>query len=185
MLKKICLIIFAIGVLAVCSSCNLINSTALNNEDGNTNEIIIKSGEKNITVTVNPSNENNSDDSDTRVFQSIIKDTNLTIPYVKLGETIQIDFKNEVTSTYQLKDYILREDGTPKYEKPTIVTTDIEFNKGVGTFVLSENIWVYLSSNFADYEPGKTIRGFLLVCNNKDNEKEYAFIIRTDPTKDK
>lgn len=175
MLKKICLITVLLGVFTMFSSCNKDNDIISNNENSNSSEIILKAGNKNIPAMVISSDAN---DSDTQFFQSIMSENDITIPYVKLGETIQIEFNNTVTNTYQLKDYILKEDGTPKYEEKTIKTTNIKFDKGIGSFVLNENIWVNFSSNSKDYEPGKTIRGFRLIC--EDIDKEYVFIIKTD-----
>lgn len=181
MFKKIHLVYILLGISTMFSACSEINSSASSQKDKNTkysSEIIVKAGNNNITAIVKSSNINEYDGLDTEIFQSIMKDKDITIPYIKLGETIQINIGNEVTNTYQLKDCILNEDGTLKYEKTTIKSTEIKFDKGVGSFVFNENLWANLSSNSADYEPGKTIRGFRFMC--KDKKEECAFIVRTD-----
>lgn len=181
MFKKIHLVYILLGISTMLSACSGINSGTSSQRDKNiknSSEIIVKAGNNDITAIVKSSNINQSDSSDTGMFQSIMKDKDISIPYIKLGETIQINMKNEVTDTYQLKDSILNDDGTLKYEKTTIKSTEIKFDKGVGSFDLNENLWANLSSDSADYEPGRVIRGFRLVC--QDEKKEYAFIVRTD-----
>lgn len=180
MLKRIHLVFILLGILTMFSACSKINGSDSIQKDKNTkfSSEIVKAGNNNITAIVKSSNINEYNDLETEIFQSIMKEKDITIPYIKLGETIQINTGNEDNNTYQLKDYILNEDGTLKYEKKTIKSTEIKFDKGVGSFVLNENLWANLSSNSADYEPGKSIRGFHLMY--KDKKEEYAFIVRTD-----
>lgn len=147
-------------------------------------EIIIKGGKKKINFAVKSRIIKAIDYENTELFQSIANDLKIKIPYVKLGEKIEIIFRDKTPSKYELKDYILRENGTLKYNDPTIQPIPIKFNKNTASFILEPNLFVYLSSNSKDYEPGSTIRGFRLICNWANKKQEYAFIIKTDANKE-
>lgn len=104
----------------------------------------------------------------------------MSIPYVKLGEVIQIEFSNTAPDSYKLTDYILRDDGTFKYKKEIAEPVNVEFEDKTATFRLDSNMAAFLSSNSKDYESGATIRGFRLTGEWLDQTKEITFVVRTD-----
>ncbi|TVX93198.1 hypothetical protein [Paenibacillus agilis] len=119
------------------------------------------------------------------LFQSLIKDTSKTVPYIQLGEKIQIELKDKAPQSYELKEYLLRDSGTLKYKEETAktITIDLTFQDGKGSFILEENVASYLSSNTQDYEEGATLRGFHFVGEWTNKKEELVFVVRTDATK--
>lgn len=113
----------------------------------------------------------------------IINNRDTKLPYVELGKTIELRFEEKFPDAYELKDYILEDNGNPKYTEQTIQSITMKkHDNGKGSFTLEGNWAVNLSSDSKDYEPRATIRGFHLTCSWDGNMCEYAFIIRTDPT---
>ena len=106
--------------------------------------------------------------------------SNIDIPYIELGTTIEIEIKGIVPDRVELIDSVLNEDGDNKYTLREDITTPITFSNRKGTFELDMHPAVFLSSNSEDYLPGKTMRGFKLNCSWGDNQCEYGFIVRTD-----
>lgn len=102
------------------------------------------------------------------------------IPYIKIGEKINIDFNGKFPDTCKLNDYILNPDGSKKYNDPPIQIIPIEIFEYNSSFILEKNWPVSFSSNLKDYEKGAIIRGFRLVCSQEDSIYEYRFVIRTD-----
>lgn len=184
MLKRIFFISVLLGLL-VFSGCGTSDSNT-NGETSNTTmlspQVSIMAGDIDITPIVKSNVLSMKEDvNNTKLFQSIVSDKKINIPYVKLGETVQIKFKNNIINTCKLEDYILKEDGTLKYKKESIKTTDINFSNGVGIFILNENLFANFSSDSKDYESGKIIRGFKLISDSIDNkQREYVFIVKTD-----
>lgn len=144
-------------------------------------KILITSEDKEIPYVVGLNQWNGSiyDREDT--FQTIIKkDSGIKVPYIQLGKTIQMDFKGIKPDKLVLKDYILKENGIPKYTEKLINEVPVKLVDGKVTFKLDVHMAAMLSSNSKDYEPGNTIRGFKLTCNWGNNECEYGFIIASD-----
>ncbi|MDR2590703.1 MAG: hypothetical protein LBC71_06945 [Oscillospiraceae bacterium] len=100
--------------------------------------------------------------------------------YVRNGETITIQFVGKAPNEYRLTEHILRETGDRKYSINGM-EYDISFDKNNTTiFTIEPNFATALSSNGMDYEPGNTIKGYLLFARWGDNTCEYGFIIRGD-----
>ncbi|WP_405168448.1 hypothetical protein [Paenibacillus sp. FSL H3-0286] len=119
-------------------------------------------------------------DDESALFQAQMKDSAASIPYVKLGETIHIDFDDKAPDTYEVKDYILDDEGRLKYDERMAKPLNIEFADRKATFKLESNLAAFLSSNSKDYEPGATIRGFHLTGKWADQTKDILFVVRTD-----
>lgn len=147
-------------------------------------EISIKVGNKEVGYAVGLNKWNGAvyDREDT--FYTIMKEgSDIEVPYAHLGETIEIVFKGAAPDKYELRDYILREDGFVKYTEKEVVKIPIELVNGKASFELDMNWAALLSSNSKDYEPGGVLRGFRLICSWGENECEYGFVIRTDAMK--
>lgn len=123
------------------------------------------------------------DYTDTELFQAILQEIDQPIPYIKLGETIQIAFADKDMDLFEMRDALLREDGTLKYTEPTQNVVSVQFNDGKGSFTLDTHMATFLSSHTKDYEPGATIRGFRLICDWEGKKVEYVFAVRTDAGK--
>lgn len=193
MMKKLSTIILSFILICMLNACS---SQKVNNTNDSP-EITVKAGETEITSVVKSKSlegvtvKKEADRmamteinlEDVELFQSIMNDPSITIPYVTLGETIQIEFNETAPTTYELVETLLSDDGTLKYKAETIENIQLTLANGKGSFVLDENVWAHLSSNSEDYEPGATIRGFRLIAQFTDRVQEYTFIIRTDATK--
>ncbi|MEF2248378.1 hypothetical protein [Paenibacillus sp. IITD108] len=113
------------------------------------------------------------------VFKKI-KTNQSKIPYIQLGEEIQLKLQHDPPVSYTLFDDILNENGTRKYSHLSTQEVIFHFEDRIGTFLLTPNAASYLSSDSQNYSPGKTIRGFTLVCYWDNQTVEYSFIVRTD-----
>ncbi len=104
------------------------------------------------------------------------------VPYCEPGAEVRVKFSAPVPDRAELSDRILNPDGTDKYSAPDQpdVQSLTEFPDGWISFELEPNPMSMLSSDGADYEPGASLRGFLLKCWWGENECEYAFMLRTD-----
>jgi hypothetical protein len=179
-LRKTYVVSFCLAILFVIAACTNENE----NNTKSLSEIAVKAGETEIQYVVKSQDTGSVGSKESVSFESAMSKVDAAVPYVELGETIHIEMKDKKSNAYELLDYILKEDGTLKYKPLPTNTKTIEFDKGKGSFVLNENIWTSLSSQFNDYEPGATIRGFRLI-NKEDKTKEYTFIVRTDANKRK
>ncbi|MFF2887095.1 hypothetical protein [Paenibacillus sp. NPDC057967] len=166
------MLFFGLAVLALSSYSNASDPA----------NIVIKSGAIAFEgVTEKGAGEEGLVSSDERLFQNWMNSYS-KIPYVKLGDKMTIEANRDLSGSYEIRDVLLKKDGTLKYKtqqniEPSPVT-EIQFDQGVGSFVLTENMHAYLSSQSADYEPGATIRGFKLYL--KDTEETLIFVIQTD-----
>lgn len=114
-------------------------------------------------------------------FTSLAKEIQ-DIPYIPLGRWITIELTGDKQpDEVHLSDYILKEDGTPRYDEKTVITTDLEYDNHEMRFCLSPNINAMLSSDISAYVTGGVLRGFELELIWDDGSKaEYGFILFTD-----
>ncbi|WP_339287345.1 hypothetical protein [Paenibacillus sp. FSL E2-0201] len=143
-------------------------------------EVTVTSKGRVIQSIVMPLDKNTDLEEASASFQSLTADRDVSIPYVKLGEIIQIEFSDTAPDSYNLTEYILRDDGTFKYKKETATPVTVEFEDKTATFKLDSNMASFLSSDSKDYEAGATIRGFRLTGEWVDQTKEITFVVRTD-----
>lgn len=175
-MKRICLVVFILVVIFI-----LFFACENNEKNGQKylSEISVLTKDSRIKLEIKARALDIVDYEDSQLFQAIINN-NSVIPYVELGEVIQIEFKGKVPDTYEFKEYILKEDGTLKYEKSTIETININIKNKIASFTLNPNIWTSLSSHTDDYEVSAVIRGFRLLCDWNGEKYEYVFILNTD-----
>jgi beta-lactamase regulating signal transducer with metallopeptidase domain len=108
------------------------------------------------------------------------------LPLVSIGETVTVDFGGYPPSAVIVSESILNESGAPKWRTDEFPKNyNIGMAGGIGKFTIEPNYATALSSNSADYAPGRTIKGYKLVCqwlkpDGSTNECEYAFVIRGD-----
>ncbi|MDR0434776.1 MAG: DUF4362 domain-containing protein [Gracilibacteraceae bacterium] len=108
------------------------------------------------------------------------------LPLVSVGETVTVDFGGYPPSAVILSESILNESGAPKWRTDELPKNyNIGMAGDIGKFTIEPNYATALSSNGADYAPGRTIKGYKLVCqwlkpDSGVNECEYAFVIRSD-----
>ena len=190
-MKKYHLCILCLFIIVVFTACSnskgkveTSKGTTMSENKGNTvspPEILITLKDKNIPWVLGLNDWNGFVYNRKDIFQSIMeKGSGIKVPYFKLGGTIAIEMKGTAPDKIVLKDYILKQDGVPKYTEREINVVPIKLIDGKGTFKFDMHIAAMLSSNSKDYEPGNTIRGFRLTCNWGSNECEYGFIIKTD-----
>jgi hypothetical protein len=170
-------------LLSVLILCALTACSFPNRKDKpDSSSITVTAGGSNIPVFLQTKNDEHTANTSGEVpFRALLEDLKVSIPYVKLGESVQIQLEKEGPAIYELRDVLLREDGGYKYKLPDDNPIVMEFRSGSGSFVLKENLSAFLSSNTKDYEPGAIIRGFKLTEQGDDGEKrEYYFVLRTD-----
>jgi len=179
-LKKTMLLTLGLGLLIALTACENGKNSAKAVVDSSVIEV--KAGNQSINPIVVSKIAEKSGDGNSAPFQSSLKDKAVNLPYVKLGESIQVTFHAKTTEpgSYELLDYVLTEEGGVKYEKTEPTRAKMEFDKGTGSFTLKENMLIYASSNSKDYEPGAVLRGFRLLCEWDHEIQEVAFVTRTD-----
>lgn len=179
-MKKIVLLVFSLALLITVTACSGDNNSAKAGGEGNPVEV--KANNQDINPVIISKNVEKSDYSNMTPFQSIMENNVADLPYVKLGETIQIKFQDQTTEpgSYELIDYILTEEGKMKYKIPEFSRLELKFDHGTASFVLKENMLAYASSDSKYYEPGAVLRGFRLLCSWDHDIQEVAFVIRTD-----
>lgn len=102
------------------------------------------------------------------------------LPYIGLNEKIIIKTENFKTEEFKIFDYILTEDGCIRYQEKLTQTSVIPVEDRIAAFTLAPNPAALLSSSSVDYEPGKTMRGFVLRADIHGSPFAFAFILRTD-----
>lgn len=113
-------------------------------------------------------------------FKTLMKKSS-DIPYFHLGDMISIQFKKNEPDEITVMESILTAGGDYKYSDRTEKKVVLNQEDKIYSFQLEPNTASYLSSDLSDYDQGKSIRGFRIVCSWGANECEYGFILRTDP----
>ena len=112
-------------------------------------------------------------------FKTIMKEgSNSEIPYIEIGKTAMISFKNNPPSKFTISDILIDENGKQMYFDKVINNIPVELSDGKCSFGIKKHFASALSSvyvkNKIDYS------GFKMIASWGENECEYAFIIRTD-----
>ncbi|GHU49082.1 hypothetical protein FACS1894127_1340 [Clostridia bacterium] len=140
-----------------------------------------------VGFAVNRSNENNYPVEVTASYEG--KSTTIAlgdskhIPFVELGSTISLDFKDGRPTAVSVIEIIAKADGSRRYNKVGDKTLEVT-NSGSNlvTFVVESNFSDGLSSDSRDYAPGKSFRWYRIICNNNgESVTEYGLWLRTDP----
>ncbi len=94
---------------------------------------------------------------------------------------VTIPQKTALPDSISVYDTLIREDGTPKYDKKAAVNeVEATIEENVITFSL-ENHWAsMLSSNSEDYREGAVWRCFEVNCSWGENVCVYTFCVRTN-----
>ncbi|RJE86920.1 hypothetical protein D3P07_17215 [Paenibacillus sp. 1011MAR3C5] len=141
--------------------------------------ITIQSGDSEIPFVSRVVNNSDNPDDRSDAFETLINNK-VEIPYLQIREKIQLILEKDAPVSQTLYDEILNENGTIKYNELSTKEVVFHFNDKIGTFILAPNLASQLSSNSQDYEPGKSIRGFTLICNWENKSIQYSFIVRSD-----
>ncbi|MBQ8787496.1 MAG: lipoprotein [Oscillospiraceae bacterium] len=95
---------------------------------------------------------------------------------------VTIPEKTATPDSVTVTDTLIREDGTPKYDKKAavnVLTPEIDGN--VVSFSLDNHWAAMLSSNSEDYQEGAIWRCFEITCTWGENVCIYTFCVRTNP----
>jgi hypothetical protein len=174
------LLALGITLLIIITACGDDNNSA--KAVAGSSPIEVKANNQDINTVMISKTVEKPDYGNMDSFQSILKNNAANLPYVKLGETIQVKFHDQTTGqdSYELIDYVLTEEGKMKYVGSEPIRPKMEFDNGTASFVLKENMLAYASSDSKDYKPGAVLRGFRLLCKWNNDTQEVAFVIRTD-----
>lgn len=112
-------------------------------------------------------------------FKTILKKgSESEIPYIEIGNTATISFKNSPPSKFTISDILIDKNGNQRYSDKEIINIPVELKHGKCSFEIKKHLASGLSSHYVE---GKTdIRGFKMIATWGENECEYGFIIRTD-----
>lgn len=145
-------------------------------------EVSINIGGKQIQYEVGKNKWNGSVYDREDIFKTIFK-KNMDIPFIEIGETAEIEFKDNPPEKLQVYDILLDDTGGQIYGDEMIINIPVELKDGKASFELNTHMASYLSSLYV--EDKKDIRGFKMIASWVDNECEYGFIIKTDKEIDK
>ena len=95
---------------------------------------------------------------------------------------VTIPEKTVAPDKITVTDTLIREDGTPKYEKKAAVNELIpEIEENIISFSLDKHWATGLSSNSEDYREGTAWRCFEISCTWGENVCVYTFCVRSNP----
>jgi hypothetical protein len=104
-----------------------------------------------------------------------------SLPYVKLGDEVVIQFENFEAKNVTVTEDLLKQDGTFLYGDKSTVVHEVKVEKDGVSFELPSNWAVHLSSNSESYKPGHVIRAFVIRTEINKSDFAFAFVIRTNP----
>lgn len=99
------------------------------------------------------------------------------IPLIVFGETAVIDFKNLTPDKFTSNDILIESEGNMMYTSREIQSIPVEFKKGKVSFEIKLHPASLLSSFYI--KDRTDLRGFRMTAAWRENECEYAFIIKT------
>ena len=108
------------------------------------------------------------------------------VPYYPLNSEFRFELDGEQPVSAVLYDaLLLSENGTVKYRNgtggPLLDSSDVSIADGTLMIPLLSVSYTALSSSSLDYEPGRTLRGFKVLCDFADGRQTaYWFLTRTD-----
>jgi D-alanyl-D-alanine dipeptidase len=108
---------------------------------------------------------------------------NTNIPYVELGSTVSLSFRDGRPASVSVIEVIAKADGSRKYGERIEKTLDLTYSGGkLAVFSVERNFGDSLSSYSGDYLPGKSFRWYRIICNyDGESVTEYGLWLRTDP----
>ncbi|MBC8586876.1 hypothetical protein [Paratissierella segnis] len=139
-------------------------------------EVSINIGGKQIQYAVEKNKWNGSVYDKEDIFKTILK-KGIDIPSIEIGETTEIEFKNNPPEQLEIYDILLDDTGSQIYGDEMIINIPVELKDGKASFEINTHMASYLSSLYV--EDKKDIRGFKMIASWGDNECEYGFIIKT------
>lgn len=114
-------------------------------------------------------------------FKEIIGKNEINdLPYIGLTENIYLRFQENPPQTVFVTDVLLDDAGNNKYGASTAFHQQIEVQGNEIVYLFNVHPAVALSSNSADYEAGKTLRGITFLCDWGNHTVQYDFVVRTD-----
>jgi hypothetical protein len=142
-------------------------------------KLTITIGDKQLDYIVAKNEWNGAKYDREDTFKTILKKVSISeLPYIEIGNTVTISFKNNPPSKFNIMDILVDENGKQRDSNKEIVTIPVKLKDGKVSFKIEKHLASDLSSYYIE---GKTdIRGFRMIATWGENECEYAFIIRTD-----
>lgn len=142
-------------------------------------EITITIGDREIEYVAAKNEWDGAEYDREGTFKTIMApDSDIEVPYIQIGETAEISFKNNPPEDFYILDMIIHEDGSRMYDYRVTEEIPIELKDGKCSFKIKKNMASFLSSY---YEPNKKdFRGIRMIASWGENECEYAFVIKTD-----
>lgn len=112
-------------------------------------------------------------------FKTILKEgSGIEIPYIEIGKTAVINFKNYPPDKFTISDILIDKNGNQMYTNKEIISIPVKLKNGKCSFQIKKHFASALSS--IHVENKTDIRGFRMIATWGQNECEYAFIIRAD-----
>ena len=142
-------------------------------------EVSITIGDKELEYVIAKNKWNGAifDREDT--FKTLLKKgSEVEIPYIDIGKTAVINFKDYPPSQVTISDILIDKNGNQIYSFIAITKIPVVLKDGKCSIESNKNIASALSSTYVKNKID--IRGFRIIASWGDNECEYAFIIRTD-----
>ncbi|MGN7454080.1 hypothetical protein ACTHPH_04575 [Paenibacillus pasadenensis] len=173
MIRKMIITLLLFGISIVTYGCE---EKTLDSQVKGT--IVIKNNENILRYL--SSNTKSFDYENIYSLKELMKQDKENIPYIKIGEMITIEFKEENPDSLILFDDILNQDGTLKY-RGSQKTIELQKKGELYRIPILEHFATNLSSNISDYNQGSTFRGFRVIGKWGGEQREIAFVIRTDP----
>ena len=174
------LVVMAVALVGLLSLGLSINRTMPPSEPP---EIAVRGAGQDIPWAMGKNSWNNADyDREDLLVQLMDEHSRDSLPVVHNGQAVTIKFQGSAPRSWTLTEYILRDNGAPKYNLSGHKEYALRFPflSRAGRFKIESNWATAFSSSSLDYLAGNTLKGYRLVCHWGENSCEYAFILRGD-----
>lgn len=148
--------------------------------ESNIGDLKISAEDKEIKSSLlsNPTSEPSSNSEESEFKFAFEQEASKNIQYLKVGETVTLDFGDNEPDTISLKDSVLNKSGDYQFSSRETLKVSLKIEDGKYNFRINKHMASALSSFYEENK--KDYRGFSLTAAWGEEEYRYAFVLQTD-----
>lgn len=148
--------------------------------ESNIGVLKVRSGENEIKTSLlsTPKSESSTNSEESEFRFAFEQEASNNIQYLKVGETITLDFGDSQPDTISIKDSVLNKSGDYQYPSKLSIEVPLTKENGKYNFKINKHMTSLLSSFFEENK--KDYRGFSITATWGEEEFRYAFVVQTD-----